>query len=170
MHIDDIMHVILSGACLRDCDACVWYCSGYMILLRDWGLSICTDFRSDLNENYDDVSNSNEWQTTKPTAKSSTATIKYVEKNATQSNDHGFVIPQNANSSISLYWWEFTRWVHIYFSDDGVRAHALSLCRFWNWITPRVAFHSGFGNQLIWSYWSLVLNCICWKFRRTKSS
>lgn len=31
-----------------------------------------------------------------------TATIKYVEKNATQSNDHGIVIPQNANNSISL--------------------------------------------------------------------
>lgn len=40
--------------------------------------------------------------TKKARAPSLTATIKYVEKNATQSNDHGIVIPQNANNSISL--------------------------------------------------------------------
>ena len=53
MHMYDVMHMILSGACLCVCE---WYCSRYLILLRDCGLSICTDFQSELNENYDNES------------------------------------------------------------------------------------------------------------------
>lgn len=152
MHMPILCMLILSGACLSKAECvcvCEWYCSRYLILLRDWGLPICTDFRS---RNWMKTMMTTMMRaaaaTTRASATLLTATIKYVEKNATQSNDHGIVIPQNANNSQYLcwYWWEFTRCTHtchIIFSllFPCAFAHPITLTlhhfplRFGNWIT-----------------------------------